>query len=262
MALETWDSGDSYEQYVGRWSRRVAPEFLHWLALPRGLVWADIGRGTGALLSAILTICEPSAIHGVDVSNEFLAQARRYINDPRARFDNGSATSLPWNADAFDATVSGLVLNFVQDHESMAREMMRITKPGGLVAAYVWDYAGGMQMMRHFWDAAVAISPHDARLDQAERFPLCHPAPLQTLLENAGLRGVTVVAIDIPTVFESFDEYWAPFLGRVGAAPTYLSSVSDQVRERIRLELKARLAPAHDGRIALSARAWAVKGII
>jgi hypothetical protein len=125
-------------------------------------------------------------------------------------------------------TASGLVLNFVRDHDSMAREMARVTRSGGRVAAYVWDYAGGMQMMRHFWDAAIAVSPDDAKLDQAERFPLCQPAPLQALFERAGLKSVALQAIDIPTVFQDFDDYWIPFLGRTGAAHSYLASVPDE----------------------------------
>jgi SAM-dependent methyltransferase len=169
---------------------------------------------------------------------------------------------LPWQSGACDLTVSGLVLNFVRDHESMAREMARVTKPGGRVAAYVWDYAGGMQMMRHFWDAAVAVSPDDARFDQAERFPLCQPAPLKALFERADLRSVTVRAIDISTVFQSFDDYWTPFLGKTGAAPTYLASVGGEVQERIRLSLQSRLAAKGDGPIALTARAWAVQGVV
>jgi hypothetical protein len=121
--------------------------------------------------------------------------------------------------------------------------MARVTKPGGRVAMYVWDYTGGMQMIRHFWDAAGAVSPGDAKLDQADRFPICRPEPLRALLERVGLRSVAARAIEIPTVFEDFDDYWTPFLGRQGSAPTYLASVSDGVREEIRATLKARLAP-------------------
>jgi SAM-dependent methyltransferase len=161
-----------------------------------------------------------------------------------------------------DVAVSGLVLNFVPDHGSMTREMARITRPGGSVAAYVWDYADGMQMMRHFWDAAIAVSPSDATLDEGERFPLCRPGPLRELFERAQLKSVTVRAIDIPTVFRDFDDYWNPFLGKTGAAPAYLASVGDEVRERIRLHLKSRLAPRHEGPIELTARAWAVRGVV
>lgn len=262
IAAEAWDSSQAYEQYVGRWSRKVATEFLYWLAPVPNLEWADVGCGTGALSSAILDICEPSAVHGIDSSEGFVSQARLRIRDPRARFETGDATHLPWESTIRDVTVSGLVLNFVRDHESMMREMARVTRPGGRVAAYVWDYAGGMQMMRHFWDAAIAVSPTDAKLDQAERFPLCHPGPLRALFERAGLKSVVVRAIDIATVFQDFDDYWNPFLGRTGAAPTYLAAVGDEVRERIRLHLKSRLTPPRGGPIELTARAWAVQGAV
>jgi SAM-dependent methyltransferase len=260
--VAAWDSGHAYEQYVGRWSRKTAAAFLQWLAPLPGLAWADVGCGTGALTAAILDVCEPSSVYGIDSSEGFVSLARQRIGDQRARFETGDATHLPWQSGACDVTVSGLVLNFVRDHESMAREMARVTKPGGRVAAYVWDYAGGMQMMRHFWDAAVAVSPDDARLDQAERFPLCQPAPLKALFERADLRSVTVRAIDISTVFQSFDDYWTPFLGKTGAAPTYLASVGGEVQERIRLSLTSRLAATGDGPIALTARAWAVQGVV
>jgi SAM-dependent methyltransferase len=260
--VAAWDSGHAYEQYVGRWSRKTAAAFLQWLAPLPGLAWADVGCGTGALTAAILDVCEPSSVYGIDSSEGLVSLARQRIGDQRARFETGDATHLPWQSGACDVTVSGLVVNFVRDHESMAREMARVTKPGGRVAAYIWDYAGGMQMMRHFWDAAVAVSPDDARLDQAERFPLCQPAPLKALFERADLRSVTVRAIDISTVFQSFDDYWTPFLGKTGAAPTYLASVGGEVQERIRLSLKSRLAAKGDGPIALTARAWAVQGVV
>lgn len=261
-AADSWGSGNAYEQYVGRWSRKVAIEFLRWLSPAPGLAWADVGCGTGALTSTILTICEPASIAGIDSSESFVAQARQVIGDPRAHFETGDAARLPWDPAVRDVTVSGLVLNFVRDHESMAREMARVTRRGGSVAAYVWDYAGGMQMMRHFWDAAIAVSPDDAKLDQAERFPLCQPGPLQALFERVGLEDVTVRAIDVPSVFRNFEDYWSPFLGKTGAAPSYLASVDDEVRERIRLRLRSRLASAEDGPIELTARAWAVRGIV
>jgi trans-aconitate methyltransferase len=259
---EAWDSGSAYERYAGRWSRVVAVEFLRWLAPRPGLAWADVGCGTGALASTVLAKTEPSSVVGIDSSEGFVTTARQGVGDPRARFDTGDATHLPWATVSLDVTVSGLVLNFVADHDAMAREMVRVTKPGGCVAAYVWDYAGGMQMMRHFWDAATAISPHDVKLDQAERFPLCQPGALQALFERTGLESVTVRAVEIPTVFESFDDYWQPFLGRTGAAPTYLASAPDEIREQIQLHLRARLAPTPDAPIALTARAWAVRGVV
>jgi SAM-dependent methyltransferase len=261
-APESWDSGRAYEAYVGRWSRKVAVEFLCWLAPSPGRSWVDVGCGTGALTAAILAAYEPESVRGVDSSAPFVEQARRSIAAPPARFETGNATALPWETGSCDVAVSGLVLNFVPDAAAMAREMARVTKAGGQVAAYVWDYAGGMQMVRHFWDAAIAVSPDDARLDQAERFPLCRPQPLQSLFEQVELKAVAVRAIEIPTVFESFEDYWTPFLGRTGTAPSYLASVTDDVRERIRQDLERRLRPAGGGPITLTARAWAVRGIV
>lgn len=257
---EAWDSGDAYDGWIGRWSRPVAAQFIEWLALPTGLRWADVGCGTGALTELIMRSCEPASVVGVDRAAPFVAVARRKIADPRASFEVGDATALPWPDGSVDAAVSALVLNFVPDGATMVREMRRVTRPGGRVAAYVWDYAGGMQMMRHFWDVAVALNPNDASLDQAERFPICQPGPLQALFEAQGLGQVATRAIDIPMVFRDFDDFWTPFLWKQGAAPTYLAKLDPAMQHRIRDELKARMPTQPDGRIALTARAWAVQG--
>lgn len=259
---EQWGISNPYERYVGRWSRVVAREFLRWLAVPHGKQWADVGCGTGALTERILADYAPAAITSIDRAEGFLAEARRMIPDPRVQFRLGDAQELPLDTDVCDAALSGLVLNFVADHRAMLREMIRVTVSGGTVAAYVWDYAGGMEIMRHFWDAAIAASSDAARLDQGERFPLCQPEPLRALFQDLGLTDVAVRAIDIPTVFQDFDDYWTPFLGKQGAAPTYLASLDEEAKERIRKILYARLVPGEDGPIALSARAWAVRGVV
>ncbi len=202
------------------------------------------------------------AVIGIDRSAGFIDAARHQIGDARSRFQVGDALALPVDATSCDVAVSGLVLNFVTDPAAMVREMMRVTKPGGRVAAYVWDYAGGMAMMRHFWDAAIAVSPQDAKLDQAERFPLCQPEPLAKLWQDIGLTAIDVRAIDIPTVFQDFADYWTPFLGKQGAAPTYLASVDATTQAQIRDRLQSRLLPNPDGTITLTARAWAVQGTV
>ena len=260
--METWASAGPYERYMGRWSRRVAAEFLGWISIPPGASWADVGCGTGGLAHSILSSCNPRSVAGVDSSEGYLAEARRTLTDRRASFGLADATILPWDESSFDATVSGLVLNFVPDHRGMVGEMARVTKPGGKVAAYVWDYARGMQMTRHFWNAATSVSPRDSALDQAERFPICQPGPLESLFQSAGLTSVSVTAIDIEMLFRDFDDYWSPFLGKQGAAPSYLASVDADTRERIRTLLQSRLVPAPDGSIALTARAWAVQGTV
>ena len=259
---ENWGSGGLYEQYVGRWSRKIAKEFLAWLGVSPGQAWGDVGCGTGALVDVILAEYEPQSITAIDRAEGFIAEARRRIADSRARFEVGDATALPWPSGSCDVTVSGLVLNFVSDAGSLAREMSRVTRPGGRVAAYVWDYGRGMQMMRYFWDVAVELNPRDSTLDQGQRFPLCQPEPLEALFRASGLTSISVRSIEIPTVFRDFDDYWMPFLGKQGAAPTYLASLDHENQIRIRDALKARLIPAADGSIALSARAWAVQGVV
>jgi SAM-dependent methyltransferase len=257
---ERWDSGNAYDLWVGRWSRKVAPDFIDWLAVPWGASWGDVGCGTGALADCILRTADPDSVLAIDRSDAYVAEARRRVGDVRARFAVADACALAWRSHACDATVSGLVLNFVADPAAMAAEMARVTKPGGVVAAYVWDYAGGMQMLRTFWDVALELNPGDAGLDQAERFPVCKPGPLEELLRRAGLSSVLSRAIEVPTVFRDFEDYWTPFLGRQGAAPAYLASLSQADQDRIRDALKARVLTAADGSIAMTARAWAVKG--
>lgn len=261
-AKESWGSGGAYELWVGRWSRRIAQEFIDWLAVAPGQTWGDVGCGTGALVDRILESSDPAGILAIDRSEAYVSQARKSVGDSRVRFEVGDACALPWAHATCDATVSGLVLNFVPDSAAMAKEMVRVTKPGGRVAAYVWDYAGGMQMLRHFWDAAVEINPSDSKLDQAERFPLCQPDALEQLFQGVGLIAVSARAIDVPTVFRDFDDYWRPFLGKQGAAPTYLASLTADTQERIRVALKARLVAAADGSITMTARAWAVQGTL
>lgn len=261
MSTETWGSGANYEAYVGRWSRVIAREFIPWLAVPAAKRWLDVGCGTGALTQTILDVAAPEAVTGVDPSEGFLAHARATITDPRARFLVGDARALPIESESCDAIVSGLALNFVPDTARALAELARVTRPDGTVAVYVWDYAGEMQFMRYFWDAAAAVDPHARELDEGPRFPICHPNALERRFSEAHLRDVTTRAIDIATTFRDFDDYWTPFLGGQGAAPSYLMSLDEQQRVAIRERLRATVPAAPDGSIALVARVWAARGV-
>jgi SAM-dependent methyltransferase len=252
---DVWAVGNAYEAYVGRWSRPVAAQFLRWLAAPAGGRWLDAGCGTGALTGAVLAAADPAQVVGVDMSAGFLAEARAHL--PRASFVNGDASALPLATAAFDTVVSGLALNFVPDPQRAVNEFARV---GATVAAYVWDYTDGMRMMRHFWDASLEVDPGAAEADEGPRFPICHPGALAEAWTAAGLREVETRPIDIPTVFADFDDYWQPFLGGQGAAPAYLARLSPAQREAIRDRLDERLPRETDGSIALTARAWAVRG--
>ncbi|HZH28280.1 MAG TPA: class I SAM-dependent methyltransferase [Azospirillaceae bacterium] len=261
QAKEIWAVGDAYEAYVGRWSRLVAREFIERLGAPSGLRWLDVGCGTGALSQTVLDRCAPAALAGIDPSEGFIAHARRHTTDPRAEFRVGDARTLPVEDAAFDIAVSGLVLNFVPDPAKAVAEMTRAVRPlTGVVSAYVWDYAGEMQMMRHFWDAAVALDPTARDKIEGSRFPLCRPEPLRDLWLGAGLGEVEVRAIDAPTVFRDFDDYWSPFLGGQGPAPAYCMSLPLDKRHALRERLRSTLPSKPDGSIRLIARAWAVRG--
>jgi SAM-dependent methyltransferase len=258
---DTWERGSPYEQYVGRWSRRVAPLFLSWLAIPAGRRWLDVGCGTGALCAAIMDHCAPSSVAGVEPSPGFLKTATENLAG-RAALHQGSATATPLDDAAVDVVVSGLVLNFVPDPTAALHEMARVTVKGGTIGAYVWDYAGRMELMRFFWDAAVELDPDAGKLDEGIRFPQCNPAALEALFAGAGLQQVSVRPIDIPTSFANFDEYWQPFLGGQGPAPAYAMSIDETARARLRERIRQRIPIADDGSISLIARAWAIRATV
>jgi SAM-dependent methyltransferase len=252
-----WASGDAYEPYVGRWSRAVASEFVVGLGVRAGGRWLDVGCGTGALSGAILRHCEPAEVVGIDPSEGYVEWATAHVNDPRARFEVTDATRLPDGP--FDAAVSGLVLNFVPE-PAVAVNAMRETAASGVVAAYVWDYADRMELIRYFWDAAVALDPAAAELDEGVRFPICRPERLEALWRQAGMADVSSRAIDVPTTFRDFGDYWNPFLGGQGPAPGYAMSLDEGSRATLRERIRSMLPIADDGSITLTARAWAVRG--
>lgn len=256
---DVWEQGEAYERYVGRWSRQVAPLFLQSLRVQAGRRWLDVGCGTGALCAAILDHCSPSSVTGVEPSEGFLKTAGENLGE-RAVLLQGSATAIPLDDSCVDVVVSGLVLNFVPDQRAALTEMVRVTGSGGIIAAYVWDYADKMELMRYFWDAAAEVDPHASTLDESSRFPLCCPEALMALFTRAGLGDVEVTAIDIDTLFASFDEYWQPFLGGQGAAPAYAMSLDEAMRARLRERLRERIPREADGSISLIARAWAIHG--
>ncbi|MEU4427667.1 methyltransferase domain-containing protein [Actinoplanes sp. NPDC024001] len=259
MGQVVWQSGDAYEAYVGRWSRRVAEVFVSWLDVAPARRWLDVGCGTGALTARIGAVAEPLRLLGVDPSAGFLTTAKKALGD-LPQLSAGDATALPLADGSFDAVVSGLALNFVGRPEVAVREFARVAAPGGVVAAYVWDYAAGMEMMRHFWAAAADLDPAAAPLAENLRFPLCRDDALAELWTAAGLRAVATHRIVIPTVFTDFDDYWQPFLGGQGPAPGYVATRSGPDRDALRDLLRARLPVRADGAIALTAAAWAVRG--
>lgn len=257
---ERWSGGNEYEAYIGRWSRKVARRFVDRLAIPPGARWLDVGCGTGALTGAILERADPRSVLGVDPSADFVDTAARTQTDPRARFEVADAAVLPVADGSVDVVASGLVLNFVPDIAGALGEMRRVAAIGGTVAAYVWDYAGRMDLLRRFFDAAIAVDPSATAHDEGIRFPICSPGPLLDAFEGAGFTAVDVHPIDVPTHFRDFEDYWVPFLGGVGPAGGYAVSLDPDAQAALRERLRATLPTAADGSIDLIARAWAVQG--
>lgn len=260
-APERWQEPDAYERFIGRWSRKMAPEFVAWARIPPKARVMDVGCGTGALSKALLEGGARQVV-GIDLSAAFVASAASTVNDERAAFLVGDASALDAPDADFDAVVSGLSLNFAPSPARALSEMARVTRPGGLVAVYVWDYAGKMEMLRRFWDVAVEVDPDGAGpLDEGVRFTICHPRPLARLFEEAGLSEVATAHVDLKMAFEGFDDYWMSFLGGAGPAPTYVASLGEPERAKLHAKLKERVVPDGDGRIALSARAWTARGL-
>jgi len=259
---DNWEAGDAYESYMGRWSRPLARSFIRWLTPPGGSHWLDVGCGTGALTSAICELADPASVLACDPSKPFVDYARRTVLDDRVAFVVAGAEDLPDGAGDLDYIVSGLVLNFVADPNRAIARMKQRLRRGGMIAAYVWDYTDGIEFLRRFWDEAVALDSAAFDLDEGHRFPLCQPETLKALVLGAGLRYITVGALEIQTRFRDFKDFWTPFLRGTGPAPAYVASLSQERRDLVHDRLARSLTVEADGSISLKARAWAIRGVL
>ena len=255
-----FSGGDAYERFMGRWSREAAPILVKFAGVRDGDAVLDVGSGTGALTAAIAAAAPSSRIVGIDPAASYVAYARTRHPVERIRFEVGDAQLLRFADGSFDRTLSLLVLNFIPDRSKALGEMIRVTRAGGIVASAVWDYGQGMEMLRVFWDEAVALSPGaDARDER--HMPLCRKGELAELWRAHGLRDVSEAALTIRMRFSSFDDYWAPFLEQQGPAGDYVAALEAREREQLRLRLRRRLlGEGPDRPIELDARAWAVRG--
>jgi SAM-dependent methyltransferase len=260
MPNDRWEGGAAYDRYMGRWSRALAPEFVAWLGVPRGAKWLEIGCGTGSLTAAICELAGPASVLACDVSRDYVRYCRERLKFAALTVVEAQPDRLPDVTSGCDAVVSSLVLNFLPDPGAALAQMREACSPAGCVAACVWDYSQGMEFLRLFWDAAVALDAAAAPLDEGRRFPLCEPGALRAAFTGAGLRSVEVAPLSVRTEFASFEDYWEPFVDGPGPAPTYVSSLAAASQQRLAEALRARLAKLGDYPIQLRARAWAVKG--
>jgi len=257
-----FSAAEAYERFMGRWSRRLAPQLVAFAAVRDGDEVLDVGAGTGALTSAVVAAAPSSHVVGVDRSEPYVAFAQAGVGNDRVRFQVGDAESLLLSTGVFDRTLSLLILNFVPDADHAVAEMIRVTRPGGIVAAAIWDYGEGMELLRAFWDEAVSLDPGAEAADE-RHMPLCRRGELAALWHGQGLENVAHEPLTIETAFSSFDDYWAPFLEKQGPAGAYVASLSDAARGALELALRRRLLGNEPDRpFALQARAWAVRGVV
>jgi SAM-dependent methyltransferase len=246
---------------MGRWSRELATLLVRFAEVRDGDTLLDVGCGTGSIAAAVAST--PAVrIVGLDPAAAYVGFARSRHDRDRTRFIVGDAQRLPFHDATFERTLSLLAINFVPDPQKAATEMTRVTRRGGIVAAALWDYGDGMEMLRVFWDEAVALAPDAERRDE-RHMPLSRGGELTSMWRSHDLRDVAESPIVIDTSFASFDDYWFPFLAQQGPAGAYVASLSEFDINRLRLKLARRLL-GHDADrpITLRARAWAVRGTV
>ena len=254
--------GDGYELLMGRWSRRLAGPFLDFVGTANGECVLDVGCGTGSLTFALTEKCQVKQLRGIDFSPAYIEHASRHNRDPRIVFQVGDACAMDFPDRSFDRVLALLVLHFVPGADQAIAEMRRVARPGAVVGATVWDARGGLVANRIFLDTAAALDPKASkrRAGNLTR-PMTRPGELATAWRAAGFRDVVETELSIRMEFASFDDYWAPYVGKDGPNAEYVATLGDSERTRLRDAVRlAYIDGEADGPRAYAAIAWAVKG--
>jgi SAM-dependent methyltransferase len=249
-----------YESFMGRWSRLLAPHFISFAGVKNGQSVLDVGTGTGSVASTVEASMPASEIVGIDPSAGFITYAQKNAKSARARFEVGDAQALKFKDTSFDHTLALLVMNFIPDHNKAIAEMRRVTRAQGIVSACVWDYDAGMQMLRFFWDEAIALDPAIEPKDE-RHMKLSRQGQLGDLWRKAGLVNVQEKPLSIEQNYSSFDDYWGSFVTGAGPGGAYVVSLSEDRRKQLEARMRSRLlGDRKDGPFTLTARAWCVRG--
>jgi SAM-dependent methyltransferase len=255
-----FQDADAYDRFMGRWSRRLAPLLIGFGGLAEGERVLDVGCGTGSLTFALPAFANLAGVTGIDATEPFVVAARARSTDPRISFDFGDARALPYADASFDRAYSSLVLQFVPDTNKAVAEMCRVVRPGGTVAAAVWDYYGGQPFTRILWDIAGVLDP---ALERPFFRPLTGPGEIAAAWQAAGLEDVAETSLLIRMEFTSFDDYWGPFEAGEGPHGKYVAGLPDSARATLRQHVRrAYIGDRPDGQRSMACVAWACRGIV
>jgi SAM-dependent methyltransferase len=255
-----FQNADHYEQLMGRWSRRLAPSLIGFGGLDDGDRVLDLGCGTGNLSFALPALADIGSVVGIDPAESYVAAARARNSDPRFTFDVGDARALPYPDASFDRAFSLLVLQFIPEARKAVEELRRVVRPGGTIAAAVWDGYGGQPSGRIFWDIAGVLDPS---LERPLFRPLNSPGEMEGLWRDLGLRDVEQVSLLIRMEFQSFEDYWTPFASGEGPQGQYVVRLAAEKREVLKEHLRrAYVANRPDGPRSMVAVAWACRGTV
>jgi SAM-dependent methyltransferase len=256
-ADEIFSDGEVYERLMGRWSRLVGEEFLNWLGLPQGLRWLDVGCGNGAFTEELIARCTPATVMAIDPSDDQLSYARTRPGTRMTQFQVGDAQKIPFGDASFDIAIMALVLSFLPDPAKAIAEMVRVVRPGGWVATYMWDLPGGGAPVTPIYAAVKSLGlapplpprPGDTRLDA-----------MRELWKTAGIEAIGSRVIRIQVAFANFDDFWDSNTVPIGPQGKLIQGMSPSAREQLRARLREHLPIAPDGRIVYESFANAVKG--
>jgi trans-aconitate methyltransferase len=252
----------AYERLMGRWSGRLAVQLIAFGGIAPGDRALDVGCGTGSLALALAARTEPAAITGIDIAAPYIAYAAGRSADPRLSFEVTDAAEMALPAASFDRCYSLLALNFMADPGAALRRMVGATRRGGVIAAAVWDFAGGLVYQRIFWDTAAALDPA-ANSARARHFasPLTGPGELAVLFSDVGLTEIAEASLTIRIEYSDFADYWEPIANAQGPVGDYVQSLPSDRLDRLAAALRAAyLAGKHDGPRSMAATAWAARG--
>ncbi len=251
-----------YDNFMGRWSREVATQFLDWIDIDEGSSWLDVGCGAGMLAQAVGERCSPSTIIGADPLEKSITAARQHPDNTGINFEIGDAQDLPFEDDQFDAVISGLMIKFVPDKLKAVNEMKRVAHTGSTIALYDWNMDSNMNTTRHFWSAVADVIPERMEDRATDRTPMTEIDSIANLFEAAGLNAIQQQTISFTTQFRDLNDYWDPITNNAQNVGRFYQTMTNAQRNEVLERLRQTLPLAADGSISFESRAVAVKGLV